>query len=175
MVRQQQVVASYCIAQWESFLSNSQYFYEIATPNTAETLVFHILRFFYNILHSSIGKLRNVSLILAEQNYEEDTHYITYITFTLRRFMFQFLQHQLNTIPPRITKYNNKDKRKDNFCSRSTIIDRDITDHVYPRPLFKRLIHISNSHNGFQEKEFKYELCTIQNFWGFMDILEAIP
>ena len=50
MVRQQQAVASYCIASWESFLRNLGYFYEIAASSRAETSVFYIFQVFPNTL-----------------------------------------------------------------------------------------------------------------------------
>ena len=40
------------LTSWESFLSNSWYFYEIAAPIRAETSVFHIFRLFHNALFS---------------------------------------------------------------------------------------------------------------------------
>ena len=46
IVRQQQAFASYYIAPWESFLSSSWYFFEIAAPIKAEKSAFHIFRIF---------------------------------------------------------------------------------------------------------------------------------
>ena len=60
MVRRQQAFASYCIASWESFLSNSWYtsnsWYEIAAPIRAETSVFHISRLSHNTYFSTISR-----------------------------------------------------------------------------------------------------------------------
>ena len=64
MVRQQQAVASYCIASWESFLSNSYHFYEIAVPIRSETSVFHIFRPFHNTLLSSMCDRITVVIVL---------------------------------------------------------------------------------------------------------------
>ena len=54
MLRQQQTVASYCIASWESFLSKLWYFYEIAAAIRAETSLFHIFRLLHNTILSFI-------------------------------------------------------------------------------------------------------------------------
>ena len=53
MLREEQAVASYCIASWESFLSNSWYFYEIAAPIRSGTSKFYISRLFHNTFLAS--------------------------------------------------------------------------------------------------------------------------
>ena len=65
MVRQKQVVVSYCIASWEYFLSNSWYSYEIAALIRDETSVFHIFRQFHNTILSSIrrGSVESFTLV----------------------------------------------------------------------------------------------------------------
>ena len=54
VLQQQQADTSYCIASWESFLSNSWYFFEIAAPIRTETLVYHNFRLLHNTLLLSI-------------------------------------------------------------------------------------------------------------------------
>ena len=65
MVRLQEVVASYCIASWESFLSNLWYFAEITVPVRAETSVFHISRLFHNTHLSPICMLSDGSSLVT--------------------------------------------------------------------------------------------------------------
>ena len=55
-VMTKQVIAFNWIVSWESFLSISRYFYEIAAPIRAETSVIHFFRLFQNTLLSSISK-----------------------------------------------------------------------------------------------------------------------
>ena len=57
MVRQQKAFASYCIASWKTFLSNSWHFYEIAAPIKAETSVSHIFQLFHNTYFSSVFEI----------------------------------------------------------------------------------------------------------------------
>ena len=55
-VMTKQVIAFNWIVSWESFLSISRYFYEIAATIRAETSVFHIFRPFHNTLFLSMHK-----------------------------------------------------------------------------------------------------------------------
>ena len=54
---QQKAVASHSFASWESFLSNSKHFYELAAPIRAEISVFHAFRLLHytSPLHARMG------------------------------------------------------------------------------------------------------------------------
>ena len=83
VVRQQEAFTSYYIASWESFLINSWYFYEIATPIRAKTSVFYISRLFHNTLLSSIISMQVITIVTFR--WPPLVHVQTTLTFNIQK------------------------------------------------------------------------------------------
>ena len=96
MVRQQQVVASHCIASWESFLNNSWYFYKIVASIRAEASVFYIFRLFHNIFFSSMHRKKEIgyySVIYRIIKNKTELDFFLVVNILYIKFLKFYVQH----------------------------------------------------------------------------------